>query len=158
MWLAVGPPSLRGYGGLSAASSSVASRRAVLGGAAPSSRALGSLGLLGPVAAARCLGEIKLFNGHIDRRIGWASTPGGTPKELFEAWRPLLANYRKPAPAFVKQRLKFLANARLTTHLNNSHEPSDSEPVFVPPRVEHDSNHRGKRCPTGFCFPWAAFP
>ena len=51
-----------------------------------------------------------------------------------------MANYRKPAPAFVKQRLKFAASAKLTTHLSNSHEPSDSEP-FSPPRIEHDSGH-----------------
>ena len=111
MWLAVGPPSLRGYGGTFSGFQLRCASQAVFGGATPSGHALGSACLLGPVATARCFSEIKFCNGHIDRRIGWASTPGETPKELFEAWRPLLANYRKPAPAFVKERLKFRASA-----------------------------------------------
>ena len=106
-----GPPSLRGYGGTFSGFQLRCASQAVFGGATPSGHALGSACLLGPVATARCFSEIKFCNGHIDRRIGWASTPGGTPKELFEAWRPLLANYRKPAPAFVKERLKFRASA-----------------------------------------------
>ena len=41
-------------------------------------------------------------------------TPGGTPETWFTAWRPVLANYRKPAPVFVKQRLKLTASASPT--------------------------------------------
>ena len=93
-----GPPSLRGYGGTFSGFQLRCASQAVFGGATPSGHALGSACLLGPVATARCFSEIKFCNGHIDRRIGWASTPGGTPKELFEAWRPLLANYASLLP------------------------------------------------------------
>ena len=49
---------------------------------------------------------------YLDRRIGRASTPGYRWELVgFRAWRPLLANYRKPAPVFVKQRLKLTACA-----------------------------------------------
>jgi hypothetical protein len=48
------------------------------------------------------LGRRKIWAGlHADHR--W--------ELLFRAWRPLLANYAKPAPAFVKERLKLTAGA-----------------------------------------------
>ena len=98
MWLAVGPPSLRGYGGTFSGFQLRCESQAVFGSAAPSGHTLGRASLLGPEPTARCLGEIKFCNGHIDRKNWVGLHAGGTPKELFEAWRPLLANYRKPAP------------------------------------------------------------
>ena len=46
----------------------------------------------------------------VGRRKVWAGLHAIHRWELlFRAWRPLLANYPKPAPAFVKERLKLTA-------------------------------------------------
>ena len=52
--------------------------QAVLGDMAPSCRALGSLGLLSPVATARRLGAIKLCNGR-RAHAGWSAVRVSSP-------------------------------------------------------------------------------
>ena len=84
--------------------------QAVFGDMAPSSHALGILAFsaLGDSVPPRRDKTLQWWSAYLNRRIGRASTPGYRWELVgFRAWRPLLANYRKPAPAFVKQRLKF---------------------------------------------------
>ena len=74
---------------------------------APSSHALGGACLLSPVATARRLGTIKLWNGH--RPHADRSIVRGTPSA------PTLHG----------------GTVGLTAHLSKSHEPSDSEPFLL---------------------------
>jgi len=74
---------------------------------APSSHALWGACLLSPVATARRLGTIKLWNGH--RPHADRSIVRGTPSA------PTLHG----------------GTSGLTAHLSKSHEPSDSEPFLL---------------------------
>ena len=91
----------------------------------PSSRALGKSWPSRPCrdsAPPRRDKTPQWSSAYLDRRIGRASTPGYRWELVgFSAWRPLLANYRKPAPVFVKQRLKLTAGGQPSGMPGRSH-------------------------------------
>ena len=105
----VGPPSLRGYGGTVSGFQLHRKSQVVFGETAPSGHALGGACLLSPVATTRRLGSIKLCNGHIDRRIGRASTPGERVMLLHGVEAPV-GQLPQACSGFVKRRLKFTVN------------------------------------------------
>ena len=96
--------------------------QAVFRHTAPSSYALGGACLLSPVATARRLGTIKLWNGH--RPHADRSIVRGTP----------------PHPTYTA------GPSSKTAHLSTSHEPSDSEPFLLCVSEESELEMPKSRC------------